>query len=46
VPCAPPLTELLHYHLAESGTATDDRLIRDARGGALSESAYGRISPS
>jgi integrase len=43
VPCAPPLTQLLHQHLTEFGTAPDGRLIRGARGGDLSESTYGRI---
>ncbi len=43
VPCAPPLTELLHRHLAECGTATDGRLIRGSRGGDLSDSTYGRV---
>ena len=43
VPCAPPLTQLLHQHLTEFGTAADGRLIRGARGGDLSESTYGRI---
>jgi integrase len=43
VPSAPPLTELLHQHLTEFGTAPDGRLIRGARGGDLSDSTYGRI---
>jgi integrase len=43
VPCAPPLTQLLHQHLTEFATATDGRLIQGARGGDLSESTYGRI---
>ena len=42
VPCAPPLTELLHRHLAEFGTAADGRLIRGVRGDDLSDSTYGR----
>jgi integrase len=43
VPCAPPLTQLLHQHLNEFGTAADGRLIRGVRGGDLSDSTYGRI---
>lgn len=43
VPCAPPLTELLHQHLTEFGTAADGRVIRGARGDDLSDSTYGRI---
>jgi integrase len=43
VPCAPPLTQLLHQHLTEFGTAADGRLIRGVRGGDLSDSTYGRI---
>ncbi len=43
VPCAPPLTELLHQHITEFGTAADGRLIRGVRGGDLSDSTYGRV---
>ncbi|HEY6424679.1 MAG TPA: integrase, partial [Pseudonocardiaceae bacterium] len=43
VPCAPPLTQLLHQHLTEFGTAADGRLIRGVRGGDLSDSTYGRV---
>ena len=42
VPCPPPLTELLHAHLAEFGTAADGRLVRGVRGDDLSDSTYGR----
>ena len=31
MPCAPPLTELLHQNLVEFGTAADGRLIWSAR---------------
>ena len=43
VPCAPPLTQLLHQHITEFGTAPDGRLIQGARGGDLSDSTYGRV---
>lgn len=43
VPCAPPLTELLHQHLAEFGTGPTGRLIRGIRGDDLSDSTYGRV---
>lgn len=44
VPCAPPLTALLHdEHLAKYGTTADGHLFRGARGGDLSESTYGRV---
>jgi integrase len=43
VPCAPPLTDLLHQHLAEFGTGLDGRLIRGIRGNDLSDSTYGRV---
>ncbi|MGH3774216.1 MAG: tyrosine-type recombinase/integrase [Pseudonocardiaceae bacterium] len=43
VPCAPPLTELLHKHVTEFGTAADGRLIRGVRGSDLSDSTYGRV---
>ena len=42
VPCPPPLTELLHAHLEEFGTAGDGRLVRGVRGEDLSDSTYGR----
>jgi len=43
VPCATPLTQLLHQRLTEFGTAPDGRLIQGARGGDLSDSTYGRV---
>jgi len=43
VPCAPPLTDLLHPHLAEFGTGPTGQLIRGIRGDDLSDSTYGRI---
>jgi integrase len=43
VPCAPPLTNLLHQHLTEFGSGPDGRLIRGTRGGDLSDSTYGRV---
>ncbi|MGH3868257.1 MAG: tyrosine-type recombinase/integrase [Pseudonocardiaceae bacterium] len=43
VPCAPPLTELLHQHLAEFGPGPDGRLLRGMRGDDLSDSTYGRV---
>jgi integrase len=43
VPCAPPLTDLLHQHLAEFGSGPDGRLIRGIRGDDLSDSTYGRV---
>lgn len=43
VPCAPPLTQLLHQHLTEFGTAPDGRLLQGVRGGDLSDSTYGRV---
>ncbi|WP_435060640.1 tyrosine-type recombinase/integrase [Amycolatopsis thermoflava] len=43
VPCSDELTEILHWHLSEYGTAPDGRLFRGARGdGHLSSSTYGR----
>jgi integrase len=43
VPCAPPLTALIHQHLSTFGTTSDGRLFRGARGGDLSDSTYGRV---
>jgi len=43
VPCPPPLTEMLHAHLAEFGTGADGRLVRGVRGEDLSDSTYGRV---
>jgi integrase len=42
VPCPPPLTALLHEHLAEHGSSEDGRLFRGVRGGELAESTYCR----
>jgi len=43
VPCSDELTEILHWHLSEYGTAPDGRLFRGSRGdGHLSSSTYGR----
>jgi integrase len=43
VPCPPPLTELLHGHLAQFGTAADGRLFRSLTGGELAESTVARV---
>ena len=43
MPCASPLTDLLHQHLTEFGSGSDGRLIRGPRGNNLSDSTYGRI---
>lgn len=43
VPSPPPLTALLHSHLAVFGTAGDGRLFRSLTGGELSESTVGRV---
>lgn len=43
VPCAPPLTELLHQHLTRYGTAADGRLFRNLLGGELAESTTARV---
>jgi len=43
VPVPPILAGLFRQHLREHGTAPDGRLFRGARGGMLSESAYGRV---
>jgi integrase len=43
VPSPPELTAILREHLEAQGTTTDGRLFRGARGGALSESHYGRV---
>lgn len=43
VPCAPPLTKLLHEHLTKVGTASDGRLFRNLTGGEVSESTAGRV---
>src|ERR1700733_2438965 len=43
VPIPPQLARLLRWHLQAFGCAADGRLFRGARGGALSESLYGRI---
>jgi integrase len=43
VPCPPPLTSLLHTHLAEFGTTPDGRLFRGVRHGDLAESTYCRV---
>ena len=43
VPCPPPLTRLVHAHIAEFGFGPDGRLFRGEAGGYLSESVYGRV---
>lgn len=43
VPCPPPLTELLHAHLARFGTASDGRLFRSLTGGDVAESTIARV---
>ncbi|MFD4195931.1 tyrosine-type recombinase/integrase [Amycolatopsis thermoflava] len=43
VPCSDELTEILHWHLSEYGTAPDGRLFRGVRNDShLSSSVYGR----
>jgi hypothetical protein len=43
VPCSDELTEILHWHLSEHGTAPDGRLFRGVRNdGHQSSSVYGR----
>lgn len=43
VPCPPPLTALLHDHMARHGTAADGRLFRSLTGGDLAESTVARV---
>jgi integrase len=43
VPSPPPLTKLLHAHLARFGTAADGRLFRSLTGGFMSESTVNRV---
>ena len=43
VPSPPPLTALLHEHLAQFGTAGDGRLFRNLTGGELAESTIARV---
>lgn len=43
VPSPPPLTAILHEHLALHGVAADGRLFRNPTGGDLSESTIGRV---
>jgi integrase len=43
VPIPPELVRLLRQHIDRYGVAEDGRLFRAARGGHLSESAYGRV---
>ncbi|PXY17078.1 integrase [Prauserella coralliicola] len=44
VPCPPALTEILHTHLTQFGTARDGRLFRGARdGGRVGSTTYGRV---
>ncbi|WP_433868443.1 tyrosine-type recombinase/integrase, partial [Saccharopolyspora sp. CA-218241] len=43
VPCPPPLTGLLHAHLARFSTAPDGRLFRSLTGGDLAESTTARV---
>lgn len=43
VPCPPPLTALLHEHLAAFGTTADGRLFRGVRRDELAESTYCRV---
>ncbi|MEU3274524.1 integrase [Saccharomonospora sp. NPDC006951] len=42
-PCPPPLTALLHEHLARHGTAADGRLFRNLTGGYVGESTVARV---
>jgi len=43
VPSPPPLTRILHEHLAQFGTASDGRLFRSLLGGDLAESTIARV---
>lgn len=43
VPCQPPLTTLLHGHLARHGAAGDGRLFRNVTGRDLAESTVARV---
>ncbi|MGW4826691.1 tyrosine-type recombinase/integrase [Amycolatopsis japonica] len=43
VPSPPPLTAILHTHLAEHGVAGDGRLFRNLVGGELAESTIARV---
>jgi integrase len=43
VPSPPPLTALLHQHLADLGAAADGRLFRNLTGGDLAESTIARV---
>jgi integrase len=43
VPCPPPLTALLHDHLARHGTSSDGRLFRNLIGGDVAESTIARV---
>lgn len=43
VPCPPPLTRLLHQHLAAHRTASDGRLFRGRHGNPVPESVYGDV---
>jgi integrase len=43
VPSPPPLTRILHDHLAHFGTAADGRLFRNLDGGDIAESTVARI---
>jgi integrase len=43
VPSPPPLTRILHEHLADFGTTSDGRLFRSLLGGDLAESTIARV---
>ncbi|MGH3626057.1 MAG: hypothetical protein ACRDRL_01220 [Sciscionella sp.] len=43
VPSPPPLTAILHDHLAAFGTVSDGRLFRSLTGGDLAESTVARV---
>ncbi|HYQ66150.1 tyrosine-type recombinase/integrase [Actinophytocola sp.] len=43
VPSPPQLTQILHEHLKEFGTAADGRLFRNLTGGDLAESTIARV---
>lgn len=44
VPCPPELTDLLHWHMEQFGTAPDGRLFWGSRtGGRVGSSSYGRV---
>lgn len=43
VPCAPPLTALLHAHIEQHGVGADGRLFRGVNGGEISDHTVARV---